>query len=310
MTEGEAAPAPALAAPARRVTWWYAPTNYMANDAAAVLAKLKQHRNAVTNVVLNCGYYVSTGGVVSFNEKFKGVCDEGNHDGNGNSVIANLTKEGIDVEIAIDAGSCAISLYHELFANNETLGALLEIKKALGPISGISFDLEPQPTSAPADALLYAKFLSGLKPHLNAAGMRLTVWVAAWSPMLKNYAALAPAVDKLFDMETYNANSMKGWLNGDVYGGYYLPFVKGAGSAAAPAMGIWTWAKCGKTPCWSTTSASGAPRMGQLVKDGVNEVALFQITQEKGAIFAPADWWWPLLSNYLAGNDIALFEAL
>ena len=57
------------------------------------------------------------------------------------------------------------------------------------------------------------------------AGMRLTLAVANWTPMISSFSVLAPSVDRLLDMETYSANSMEGWLNGDAYGGCALcPF--------------------------------------------------------------------------------------
>ena len=65
-------------------------------------------------------------------------------------------------------------------------------------------------------------------PAFNAAGMRLTASVARWSPMLSNYSLLAPRVDRLMQMETYVADSMRGWVDGDSFGGNYGPFVEGA----------------------------------------------------------------------------------
>ena len=46
-----------------------------------------------------------------------------------------------------------------------------------------------------------------LKPH----GIRLTADVASWSPVLKEYATLAPALDRLQTMSTYNSDSFLQW---------------------------------------------------------------------------------------------------
>ena len=70
--------------------------------------------------------------------------------------------------------------------------------------------IEPQadncqgpPTGTAADAALYASWMSVLRVALNEIGVRLTVDVASWSPVIGAYATLAPSVDRLMCMETY-----------------------------------------------------------------------------------------------------------
>ena len=141
---------------------------------------------------------------------------------------------------------------------------LVSAAKALGA-RGWNFDLEPQkhkPASTAHDALAFASFCARTRSALHAVGMRLTVSVAQWCPMLKNYTLLAPTADRLFDMETYNANSFDGWLHGDSFGGYYLQLLNGTNhSAVAPALGCWNQT-CGGQPCWTSTQPSVRPRLG------------------------------------------------
>ena len=157
------------------------------------------------------------------------------------------------------------------------------------------------PASTVADAVLYAAFLAQAKTALNAAGMRLTIAVAQWSTMASQFKILAPSVDRLLNMETYNANSMAGWLNGDQYGGDYIKFQSAVPKdKAGPGLGCWP-AKCGTDLCWSTTADSAAQRMARIEADGLDEVALFRIVQIPSASW-PEDFWWPLLAKFLQGS--------
>jgi hypothetical protein len=112
-------------------------------------------------------------------------------------------------------------------------------------VTGWNLDIEPT-TSLATDAKLYATFLGAAKPKLNAAGMRLTIATATWSPMLSDTALLAPNVDRVLNMETYNADSMSGWLNGDAVGGYYGKFVAPptARSKLGPGLGVSHLSRC------------------------------------------------------------------
>ena len=126
-----------------------------------------------------------------------------------------------------------------------------------------------------------------------------------WSPMLSNTKLLAPHVDRVLDMETYNADSMSGWLSGDAVGGYYSRFVAPPTARAklGPGLGCWP-AKCGPKNashlCWSATAASGPPRLARIIADGLPEVALFRIVQVPGRpdLQWPHGWWWPLLAEF------------
>ena len=79
--------------------------------------------------------------------------------------------------------------------------------------SGWNIDLEPQggpdtgkpgwgcqggslPIGTAADAKLFASWLSAVRAVLSPHGIRLTVDVASWSPVLKQYKTLAPAAER------------------------------------------------------------------------------------------------------------------
>ena len=118
--------------------------------------------------------------------------------------------------------------------------------------TGVNIDSEPDQggggTILPPP---FATFLATIKPIIAAGGMRLTADVAQWCQMTSDYALLAPHVDRMLNMEQYNANSMQGWLKGDAFGGFYDDFVNASKipiGKVGPSLGIW-----GKT-CGNGTS--------------------------------------------------------
>lgn len=279
------------------VSFWYYPPAYGGSDINATLDLLKRHEGVVTSVMLGCDHSVSAvGGVTAPSQTSLDLCT---------TTIAGLISSRVKPELVM--GGSNITQLRQFFANADTnIDALVKIGRSLGA-TGWNLDMEPT-TSVAADAKLYADFLRAAKPKLNAAGMRLTIATATWSPMLSDTALLAPQVDRVLNMETYNADSMSGWLNGDAVGGYYSKFVAPptSHSKLGPGLGCWP-AKCGPTPhaCWSTTPASGPPRMARIVADGLPEVALFRIIQvpQRPDLQWPEEWWWPLLAKFAAGHN-------
>jgi hypothetical protein len=281
------------------VSFWYYPPAYGGSDINATIDLLKKHEGVTTSVMLGCDHGVSAdGGVVMPSQSSLGLCT---------TTIAGLKSAKVKPELVM--GGSNITQLRQFFASAEAnIDALVKAGKSLGA-TGWNLDIEPT-TSVAADATLYANFLSAAKPKLNAAGMRLTIATATWSPMLADTSLLAPHVDRVLNMETYNADSMSGWLNGDAVGGYYSKFVAPptAHSKLGPGLGCWP-AKCGPKasphPCWSTTAASGPPRMARIESDGLPEVALFRIIQvpNRPDLQWPEEWWWPLLAKFADGQN-------
>ena len=107
-------------------------------------------------------------------------------------------------------------------------------------------------------------------------------------------------------METYNADSFDGWLQGDSVGGYYETFLKDCPlSTVGVGIGSWPTATCGDHLCWSSKEESGAPRIHQMLKDQVPEIAMFRIYGPQETVPQdqrwPQAWWWPLLTEYGQG---------
>jgi len=165
-------------------------------------------------------------------------------------------------------------------------------------------DLEPGGSGVATDVIYYVNFLSKLKFSLNNFGTRLTLDVvsANWDPVMGQFGLLAPTVDRLIDMETYHANSMEGWLNGDKWGGFYTNFVNDEIPRMKNAVGLGCYEmECGDEMCWSVFEESGKPRIKRLIEDGVPEIALFRIEGNQtrpGNERLPQEWWWPLLWHY------------
>ena len=61
-----------------------------------------------------------------------------------------------------------------------------------------------------------------------------------------------PQVHRLLDMETYNAGSMTGWLDGDGFGGDYVKFIDAAmpRDKAGPGLGYVRWWRGGGVVAW------------------------------------------------------------
>eukprot|EP00658_Telonema_sp_P-2_P049344 TRINITY_DN3751_c0_g1_i1.p1 TRINITY_DN3751_c0_g1~~TRINITY_DN3751_c0_g1_i1.p1 ORF type:complete len:350 (-),score=73.31 TRINITY_DN3751_c0_g1_i1:406-1455(-) len=290
------------AAPKRWVSFWYAPA---ANDLNQTIDVLTRNKDAVSSVMLYCGHSVSgTGKLVG---SVSPLCV-----GPG-GIVPALRALGIAVEFVVNDGSTNVTAHKLFMKDPSSVDQLLVIGKANG-LSGWNLDLEPQtvPGTA-ADAAVYAAFCKRLRAVLNPAGIRLTIDVASWSGMLSQFSELADGVDRLMDMETYNADSMDGWLQGDSYGGYYTKFVTSDVPRVANGVGLGSWptAACGSHPCWTTTAASVAPRISRMIQDGVPELAMFRLygDQSRGTPPDqrwPEDFWWPALRAFLAGNSSQL----
>lgn len=276
------------------VSFWYYPPAYGGEDINATIDLLKSQKGVTTNVMLGCGHEVSAqGGITGPSQSSLALCTR---------TISGLRSISVTPELVL--GGSSIDHLRAFFNSGAAnIDSLVNMGKQLG-IKGWNLDLEPT-TSLPSDANKYATFLSSAKPKLNMAGMRLTIATATWSPMLSNTALLAPVVDRVLNMETYNADSMDGWLRGDSVGGYYEKFVAPPTnrSKLGPGLGCWP-AKCGPKNashgCWSTKQESGPPRMARIVADGLPEVAMFRIIQvpNRPDLQWPEDWWWPLLANF------------
>jgi hypothetical protein len=256
------------------------------------------HKDAVTNVFVYCGHSIDGTGL-AYDPKQGGYCLN-------TGLMKGIVALGIAPEIVINSGRSNISDYRAFFGNASLNIPALVAEAARFGAQGISFDLEPQvgsPSSTTADSLLFAEYLTKAKSAFSQQDLRLTVAVAQWCAMTNNYPPLAAATDRLLDMETYGADSMAGWLNGDQFGGDYLKFVKGAGvNKASPGFIPWNTSKCGNHSCWSNTVASGVERMKRIEADGLQEVSFFRIVQQNGAEKMPLEFWWPLLATFLKGR--------
>eukprot|EP00939_MAST-03C_sp_MAST-3C-sp1_P004041 g4041.t1 len=283
----------------RVVSFWYAPSEADLNQTIQVLSN---HSDAVSSVMLYCGHGVNNDG--TFVNKVSSICS------GPTGVVERLRALNIEVEFVVNDLCTNVTAHKMWFENENTIDTLVNIAKEYG-LSGWNLDLEPQKVPGTADdAKPYASFCANLRTELNKVGTRLTIDVAQWSPMLRQYDVLAPTVDRMMNMETYNADSFDGWLNGDAYGGFYTAFVNSGIPRRANGVGLGCWPTAGceganhDWPCWTTTPPSGEPRMKRIAQDGVPEVALFRLYGDQSEKTPPnsrwpEDFWWPLLHDFL-----------
>jgi len=275
--------------PKRSVSFWYWPTT---GDMEGVLNLLQQQSEVVTSVMIYCGHNISPSGKLVVDPTYAPFCHL-----QGGGLISRVKAMGIGVEFVVeDHGNITTDL---LFMSDPTnIDALVTIANYYD-LYGWNLDFEPSAPLSTAQA--YAKFCTKLRAPLNQRGTRLTIDVANWSGLFKDFTLLAPTVDRLMDMETYNSDSFEGWIYGDDWGGYYNTFVNPSVPRNKTGVGLGCWPfKCGDHLCWTTTEESGQPRIDRIMADNVPEVCFWHLygTHSHGSDSGPQDWWWPLLEVY------------
>lgn len=151
----------------------------------------------MTTVFNYCGLDISDEGAII--SRFSTVCEQ---------LFPALAAIGVRAEISSGSGNCSIAAMRKLWADPASPATVLAAALTANA-SGVSIDFEPQaddcrgsPTGSAADAAPFAAWLAAVRALLQPHGIRLTVDVASWSPVLREYAVLAPSVDRLLTMET------------------------------------------------------------------------------------------------------------
>lgn len=271
--------------PSRTISWWYA----CDNNWPLLLKQVTPHLSLVTSIQTYCGWDVSDDGRIIGSTSQSCV-----------DLFAAANKLGIRMELASGAGNCSIESYRVLWADTTVSPRqLLQAAQAVNA-SGWNIDLEPQANNCqggapnpgtPADAKLYATWLAAVRALLNPHGIRLTVDVAGWSPVLSEYATLAPAVDRLQDMSTYNGNGLAAWT-----ADYENFITKAPRSAAGVGLGAWT---DGKDDWWETAEGANA-KVARAKADGIPELAVFRLVPTGNASTEwPLQFWWPALEAFM-----------
>lgn len=275
----------------------------------ALLDQIKQPARLplVTSIQTYCGHDISDAGEIIMNP----------HQGNISACskyFPELAKLGVRPELATGAGNCSIVTYRKLWADTtESPQVLLKAALAVNA-SGWNIDLEPQggpntgkpgwgcqggslPIGTAADAKLFARWLAAVRAVLNPHGIRLTADVASWSPVLREYATLAPAVDRLQTMSTYNGASLNGWTDG------FRAFISATPNrAAGVGLGVWDDSK----NQWWETAAGAKAKVTAAIASGVEELACFRLIPAAGAQAGedtPATFWWNALEPFMKEEE-------
>jgi hypothetical protein len=206
---------------------------------------------------------------------------------------------GIRTELILNSGNCSIAAYRLLWADKSSSVARLLALALQSNASGLNLDLEPQadnckggPTGVAADAEAFAGWLAALRAQLQPHGIRLTVDVAQWSPVLSQYGALAEASDRLFSMSTYNAGSAEQWL------GILKPFLSATPLAKA-GVGLGAWSD--GAGAWWETAGAAAFKVNASMAAQVPELAVFRLLPQKQPQW-PLPFWWPQLERFAQGS--------
>lgn len=281
--------APASAAPwwsSRVVSFWYAPDN----DWASAVDIVAAHPGLVTSVMSYCGVDIADNGTII--SRFSPICAQ---------LFPKLKALGVRAEIATGSGNCSIDSMRALWADLVVSPAVLRDAVAMAGASGLNIDFEPQgdncaggATGDAADAVLFGSWLAAVRAQLQTLGgdVRLTVDVASWSPVLREYAALAKGADRLLTMETYNGASPA------EFSAYFEQFLAGTPLAAA-GIGLGGWDD-GKGAWWETAAAADFKVNASLAAH-VPELAVFRIvpTPEVSPEW-PLSFWWPAIMPFVS----------
>ena len=285
-------PSAAIDWPEHAVAWWYVPDN----NWPQLIEQVAAHRDVVTSVMVGCGPQVSDSGNVTT------AIDPNCFDPEtGNGTLPALAAIGVRPEIWFGAGNCSIDSYRLMWSDTvNSVQTLVDLAQNLN-ISGWNMDFEPQsdncqgvPTGDAADAVLYAKWLAALRAALNPIGVRVTADVAMWSPAINQFAVLAPSVDRLFDMDTYNADSLAQWLSA------YDHLVNPQVPLGVAGVGLGCWVDGGNNNTWSVTAESATERIAQIKKDNVPEIGMFRLLPQTYEIPPawPESFWWDALASF------------
>ena len=284
-----------FAAGVRAAPWWSNSTTisfWVAPDGGAyvnrTVAMVGAHLATVTSVMAYCGLDIRDDG--SLVTSFSDACA---------ALFPQLRALGVRTELATNSGNCSIAAMRLLWADLAVAPAQLLAAALAARADGINIDFEPQadscqggPTGDAADAALFAAWLAAVRAQLAPHGVRLTVDVAAWSPVLSQYAVLSRGADRLLNMETYNGGSAAAWAATlDTY-------VAGTPLAAA-GVGLGAWSD-GKGDWWETAPAA-AYKVNASRAARVPELAVFRIVPAPDVTPAwPLDFWWPALQSFHA----------
>jgi hypothetical protein len=201
-----------------------------------MMDQLDAHPGLATSVMLSCDVVAASNGTIV--GSLGSWCEQ---------TIPALQSRNIRAEIWLSSEAGDATSFRLLWANNVTAVAQLTEIAIKYNISGWNIDLEPNsdPTTTVEDAELYAAWLLTLRRSLNAKGIRLTVDVATWSTMIADFTVLAPSVDRLLNMETYNGDSLTEWL------GYYHSIINNKINRHVAGVGLGCWVDGSTNGTWA-----------------------------------------------------------
>ena len=297
--------------PSQVVSWWYAANTD--SSWKSLLTQINQPARLplVTSIMSYCGHDISDDGSIVMNPA------QGNFSA-CKALFPELVKLGVRPELATGAGNCSIVTYRKLWRDT-TVSPQILLKAALEVnASGWNIDLEPQggpntgkagwgcqggslPIGNAADAKLFASWLTAVRAVLSPHRIRLTADVASWSPVLKEYKTLAPAVDRLQTMSTYNSAGLKPWTES------FHEFVDAIPSrSAGVGLGMWNDSKRE----WWETAAGAKAKVAQAIKTSVVELACFRLVPcplaegcSHNAAESPISFWWDALAPFVHKSD-------
>lgn len=266
------------------ISFWYAPDNNW-EDALKIV---EAHPGLVTSVMNYCGLDIADDGTLIPN--FSSVCEQ---------LLPALSALGVQPEVVTNSGNCSIDAFRTLWKDTTVSPGVLRDYVVKHNAAGLNIDFEPQAnnckggaTGTAADALQFSIWLRAVREELAPHGVRLTVDVASWSPVLAQFATLAQGVDRVLTMETYNGASEGAWL------GYFKDFVSHTPlNASGIGLGAWSDSK----GAWWETEAAAVYKVQASMAANVPELAVFRIVPSKEVTPEwPLAFWWDALKPFVA----------
>jgi hypothetical protein len=270
------------------ISWYYVANNE--TDIAPTLAAIDQYRPLFSSVILYCGYTITGLGIFQVDPAYTWYCE-----GPGGMIEALRSKD-INVELTIQSptgGGDPIAAFRNAFISPAPLyTAVLALATRIKPF-GINFDWVPM-ISVAQDNKAYSQFLMGLRLPLNLMSTRLTASVGQLAPMISNYGQMMLSVDRMIDVSTYGGPCFWDW-----YLANYSPLANSQVPKSSMSIGFGCYINDENANTWAAKNESISKRVDQVLKDGIQEITLYQLSGSRGW---PADFWWPHLARFMNGT--------
>eukprot|EP00039_Didymoeca_costata_P021227 m.343831 g.343831 ORF g.343831 m.343831 type:complete len:981 (+) comp23431_c0_seq1:74-3016(+) len=268
----------------KQVLFWFKPDEYTYYDN---MKALEQHRNAVTDIVLYCGYGASPEGVLVSNITH----------GRGNltfciKAIPTLKSLNFRVFLILKTQNRSLATVLNVLQNKDAfIDSMVEICSELG-VNGFNVDFEPVDKATDQNRLDLQTFLyesnMALQQRCNNATVSIDI-ASSCLNCLNNNASLYSQHSVVWDMSTYYGFNSTTWTNN------LKKYMNGVNDIKQYGVGFLDDTTTG----WDKTEESVKYRVNTINQLGITKIAVFYLNVSNNL---PASFYWQYLENFLQNN--------